>query len=455
MILKYIINKLLGKELDISFRSFFLKGSAYTFLIQICLSLLTFFTTILLARLSGEKGLGVYTVVFTWVGLVYTLALFGLDDFLVKNSAVFKGTLSFKLLVQWSYKTGFLSALIVSLAFLLIVNYLKIPGLFEYRNYYNLAIISIPFFVLLQINQAILRGLGNFAKGQLPEKVFQPTLFVIFLLLFYLITGKLLDFDAVICRTLSFLIVALISISFLFQTKKKITQGTEIFTDKKLWFNSCIYFTISTVLYALNTRVDILMLSLFEVKPEYIAHYNVALKFSDLALIPYMVICTVSAPIFSSMYHKKEFTGLQNFYTKITKLSCIALLLIILPFILFGNWFLSLYGDNFKSGYFVLILLCITKFIHVVIGPANYLLNMTGNERFLVFALLGSVLLNIILQIILIPLFVIEGSAIATLISLLFFDITLAIVTFNATGVSVFTVNTSRVKNYNNSADEK
>ena len=441
-----LLNKIFGEEIDTKIRSVFFKGSVYSFLIQLFLSLVTFLTTILIARLTGDKGLGIYTIVFTWVGLIYSTALFGLDDLLVKNTSILKESSSVFDLFKWSYKTGTTVSLSVGFLFFIIVNYSNIPGLYDYRHYYNIAIISIPFFVIMQINQAIVRGLGFLSHGQLPEKVFQPLFFVLSLIVFYFLTYQLDDVDAIICRTISFIFVAFISILIVIQKRKKLVLGPEILTNNKLWFRSCIFFTLSTLLYALNTRVDIILLSLFEIEPESIAYYNVALKFSDLALIPYMVICTVSAPIFSTLFHQNKIAELQKFYSKINKISTLAVVLIIVPFIIFGNWFLSWYGQNFISGYNVLVLLCITKFIHVAVGPANYLLNMTGKERLLVLVLLLSIVINIILQIILIPIYKIEGSAMATLLSLLVFDFCLAIVTYYSTGISVLSLGKNKRK---------
>jgi O-antigen/teichoic acid export membrane protein len=265
----------------------------------------------------------------------------------------------------------------------------------------------------------------------------QPLAFLGLLFLVYALSWTVDDRAAIIFRTFSFLLAAAFALFLLYRNLSSIwkEQGGE--TKDKIWLRSCFYFMLSSLLYTINTRIDIVFLGIYEVEPEQIAYYNVALKFSDIALIPYLVICTVTTPMFSSLYHQGRMAELQAFYTKVTRLSALVIACILIVFIALGPWFLSWYGSSFKTGYTVLVLLCITKLVHVFVGPANYLLGMIGKERAVTFALIWSVLLTVILQIILIPIYKIEGAAYASLGGLVFFDLFLAYTAYYSSGIWV------------------
>ena len=105
---------------------------------------------------------------------------------------------------------------------------------------------------------------------------------------------------------------------------------------------------------------------------------------------------------------------LQRGITKSTRIALALATPILLLLVLFGQWFLLLFGEGFASGYNALVILCIGQFVSVAVGPAGWILLMTGNEQKAVVALAVSTTLNITLNFMLIPRMGINGAAIAT-----------------------------------------
>jgi len=67
---KYIngaFQQLLGKELDAKIKNYFLTGAYKSIIMQGSIALLTFFTALFIARVTGDTGFGIYTTVFTWI----------------------------------------------------------------------------------------------------------------------------------------------------------------------------------------------------------------------------------------------------------------------------------------------------------------------------------------------------------------------------------------------------
>ncbi|MBL4648750.1 MAG: oligosaccharide flippase family protein [Aureispira sp.] len=433
-----ILEQMLGEELDAKIKHYFLTGAYKSIVMQGSIALLTFFTALFIARVTGDTGFGIYTTVFTWISIVSVGATLGLDDLVLKKLPIHKENKSaskIRGILSWSNWLGLSFGLLCAIVLLLLANFSGIETLNRYADYFFWAAWVIPLLVLMHINQAALRGLHLFGWGQFAEKFVQPFSFFFLLLLFYGIQNyELTDEYAILARTISFLITAIVALFLLFKFTsdyKKEKASYEI----KYWWGSCRYFAITSLLYIVNTRIDIIFLSLYQIPEAEIGYYNAALKLSDMALIPFAVLYTVTAPMFSSLYAKNKMEELQIFFTKTTRLACLIITIILLFLAFGGEWVLGLFGENFKAGYSILLILCVTKFVHVFVGPVNYLLMMVNLEKEAAWVLLASVLLTMGLHTIWIPLYGIEGAGYATLIGLLLFEFLVSWLAYKKAGI--------------------
>ena len=375
-----ILSQLLGEELDAKIKGYFLSGAYKSILLQGAIALLTFFTALFIARVTGDKGFGVYTTVFTWISIISVGATLGLDDLALKQLPIYQENKSYskiKGLLSWANCLGLAFGLFCAVLLLLLANYTTINGVSEYADYYFWAVWVIPLFVLMHVNQAALRGLKFLGWGQFAEKVVQPLAFFAFLCGVYLLQDfYLTDEHAIVARMGSFVITAIVALYLLLKYTQKERASPLAEYEASLWWSSCKYFALTSLLYIINTRIDIVFLGLYEIPEAKIGYYNAALKLSDMALIPFAVLYTVTAPMFSELYASNRIRELQVFFSRTTRLACLVISAILLVLVVGGEWCLSLFGDNFRSGYEVLFILCITKFVHVFVGPVNYLLMM-------------------------------------------------------------------------------
>jgi len=91
---------------------------------------------------------------------------------------------------------------------------------------------------------------------------------------------------------------------------------------------------------------------------------------------------------------------------------------IFLVFIIFPSKVMLLFGTEFIVSAPVLVLLAVATFIQALLSASGTVLTMSGYTRLALWNSLGAFILNIILNIILIPRFGIYGAAWATLVSL-------------------------------------
>ena len=100
---------------------------------------------------------------------------------------------------------------------------------------------------------------------------------------------------------------------------------------------------------------------------------------------------------------------------------------ILLLLILFPSTILSMFGDEFKLAAMCLIILSIGKMFSAISGSVGTFLQMVGRQKIFQNILLVAALINIVLNSLLIPKYGIEGAAVASTASGVFWNLLMII----------------------------
>lgn len=90
---------------------------------------------------------------------------------------------------------------------------------------------------------------------------------------------------------------------------------------------------------------------------------------------------------------------------------------IVLTIIIFRNPILEIFGKEFAEGSYVLIIITLSSFVNAASGNVDQILNMTGNQNDLFKLNIIALFSNVILNYFLIPIYGINGAAVASFIS--------------------------------------
>lgn len=394
-----------------------------SFALQIALTGLTFLTSLLVAWTTNDTGFGVFSTVFTWLMLFSLVAMHGTDD-LVMRQIPTSSSAEIRQLLQFAARKIALTSLFVAAVLILLIDVFAVPSFAQYRSAYYIGFFSIPAYAFMYQQQSALRALREMTLGQVAEKVLQPLSFILFLLLAYWLLPQLTDIEAIASRTLSLILAAFLATTLLyFKLRKWPIEDIRPVENATSWHKSCFYFMLTTVLYGVNTRIDVAILDLYQTPAAEIAHYNAAARFADILAMPFMLSATVGAPYFAKLYKLEDKSELLSFFNKIRLasfvLTCVGFLIVFL----FGRFFLSWFGASFVEGYNLLIILSLCKIIHAFVGPVAYLLMMSNHERQALIAVAISVVVTLALHLFLIPNFKTTGAAWATFGGLLAFEL--------------------------------
>jgi len=164
--------------------------------------------------------------------------------------------------------------------------------------------------------------------------------------------------------------------------------------------------------HLINHNINVLILGRF-LSEEMVGYYHIASKFTGLILFGLQAVNTVAAAKFSEFHSLSDKKSLKRSAKMATMPVFVMAFFISLLLILFGKTLLSFYGEGFVQAYPVLVIGAVAKLINAGTGSVGWLLNMSGNQKLYMRIVVLSAILNIALNLILIPRFGIIGAAVS------------------------------------------
>lgn len=404
------------------------KGS---FGLRIASVTLNFGTSILLARLLGKEGFGLYTYALTWPALLGIPATLGFNNLLIREVAIYRSQSSWGLLrglLQWANAIVLVVSIGITLVALAIAfnllnskGGLLLPAL-------SVALISLPIVSLTSLRLATMKGFQRVVLGQMPEMLLSPLL-----LLTVAITSSwflrnnenatvwILGLRLLIA-TMTFVVGTLLLTKIIPQELKKAIPDYKIRT----WLRDGLPFMFLGGLAVINARIDILMLGSLKGAGA-VGIYAVVSRVTSLIVFALGIVNSVLSPTLATLYAEGKMEQLQRVVTRSTRLITLFALIVTISLIVLRQWILPLFGAEFIEGQTALIILSVGYLVNAMTGSVGLLLNMTRHANLSAATVGCSALLNVLLNFILIPKWGVNGAAIATATSMVLANIINAI----------------------------
>jgi O-antigen/teichoic acid export membrane protein len=432
-------NLIMGKEREDGLRATLRWNAGGTFSLKVVSTALIFLMNLLLARLLGSTGYGTYAYALAWFSILSVLCVFGLDKLLVREVSVFNARSAWGLMhgiLRWSNIT----ALVVSVGFALLagITIWILSDRLESQMTYTLliALIMLPLIVILRLRQAAMRGLHYVVGGQLPEMLIMPISFFIIVGGMYLfMRNALIAPVAMIAQVAAVGFALLMGVRQLQISLPRSAKEAHPLYQGWTWMHIVMPLVFLDSMTMINSQIDIILLGLMK-STATVGVYAVAKKGAGLITFILVAVNIALAPTIASMYAAGEMDKLQRMITKSARVILMGTLPIAIVLILFGHWFLLFFfGQDFVQGEKALAILGAGQLINAATGSVGLLLIMTGYERDAALCVGISALLNIILNAFLIPRWGLEGAAAATTITVIFWNILLAVLVYKRLGI--------------------
>ncbi len=420
------ISTIFAKSKTDSLRNRLIKGALGSFGLKIAGTGLTFIRSLMFARLLGTDGLGIYAYAITWVGLLSIPAKLGLAQLIVREIAIYQTQSAWGLmrgLLDWSNRVVLIASITLALIAGGIAWNLQVDTNSQMLLVFCVALISLPIVSLTNLRLCAMQGLHQVVLGQLPGALIAPLLLITLTGSGYLILKEDLNASWVVAmHVLGMSITFLIGACLLNRALPKVVKNTTPKYQAKKWLRGGLPLMFFGAMHIISSQTDVLMLGALK-GAEAVGIYVVVNRLASLIVFVLTAVNSVLAPNIASLYAEGKIEQLQRVITKSSRAVFFASFCIAGSLMGFSYWFLLLFGQDFTQGQNTLIILCVGQLVNAAAGPVALILNMSGYENYTAMSIASSAILNVILNVLLIPQWGIEGAAIATASSMIILKI--------------------------------
>lgn len=175
--------------------------------------------------------------------------------------------------------------------------------------------------------------------------------------------------------------------------------------------------------FLINNNADVFMLKAFDVSTADVGIYKTVTNIALISATLLVAINTTVQPKITQLYYKKDIAAMSVLVQRSTVfIFWLSLPIYVLLFFL-AKYIMQLYGSTFASGTLPLMILVVGQFVNTTCGPVAQLLHATGHHKqFTYISILGAVV-NIILNLFLIPYFGVIGASVASTVSMVVWNV--------------------------------
>lgn len=390
--------------------------SLYSYLLKISQVILGAVVAVILARLLGAEGYGIYSLAMSVVQLCAIPALLGLPQLVVRETAqaeAEKRWSDIRGLWAWSAACVLVSISAVAVTSILVVE--LIVGHQPRSTAFLIGLLLAPLMALGNLRGAALQGLGRVFLGQTPEWVVRPALFA--LLLPMMLSGPLPRSPEsamavhVVAAALSFAIGAVMLHRARPAAVATVRRGTY---RHRRWVAAAVPLALVSGLQVVNAHAGVVILGIFRDDTE-VGFYRGVTTIGAVVAFGAQSLALVVAPQIARLHARGELVKPREIIRATSRYFTFLSLPPALAIVAFPRTILELtFGTEFGAADVSLVIVTAGAAFTMSQGPLVVMLNMTGNERSAAKGLALGVVTNVGAGFALVPWLGMEGAALAT-----------------------------------------
>ncbi len=419
------------------------KGAGTTFIGKIVSSGLKYLTQMSIAWLGGVEIFGLYSLGFTIYKLAELFSCMGIEKGSVRYVSIHYSngdTSRLRGVLLQAFGLSFLAGTIIGCTLFFSSSYIaqeifKKPALIPVIKIFAIAL---PFGASMIVNAFSTTG-------------FQLTKYLVYVCeLFHPLTNLLFVF--LLCTlglglngiALAWLIAGILgSIAAFYFVRKVFPEITcrdtkPIFECKQL-LSFSLPLAFGNLLWFGFLWTDILILGYYWSVAE-VGIYRAASQTCFLLVIFHNSLNSIFAPMIADLFNRKDLENIRMLFQTATFWSFTLTLPILITMVIASKDIMFIFGTKFEAGWIVLIILGMGQFINAGTGGVGQMLVMSGHQYRNFFVDLGAVILNIVLNVVLIPKWGILGAAVATSTSIAIANLMLLLQVYLVLGVHPYSL---------------
>ncbi len=428
-----------SKEFNSSLR-LIARSSVVVFIGLFLAKIFSYVYRLIIARNYGPEAYGLFSlglVMVSWIGVI---AIFGLNDGLLRYIAMLRGKNQQKR-INYLFKKSFYLLLATGLlgGILLFVfapfisnNIFHEPGLTAFLRILSL---SLPLSVIMSVFQSVLR-----AYEKVNLQVFLSTILTNLLQVGFIIFFVFLGIGAIsipLSYTIGVFVVFLASI---IAVKRKVPEvfpksnykGSRLFHELLSYSWPLIF---AEIIWKVFKWTDSFLIGFFRSATE-VGFYNAAVPIALLLTFSSDLFMQMFVPLINKEYSKKNMGVVKQLSQQVGKWQFFTNLPVFILLFLFPEKFLEiLFGNEYIVAAGSLQLLSIGVIFLSFSGVSTRLIAMAGKSKKLMFNILFMGAINLVLNILLIPRYGINGAAMSTSFSFIFLSLLVIVQAYKETKI--------------------
>ncbi len=408
------------------------KSSFFIFFAIVVSKLASYGYKILIARYFGAETYGLFSLGLIIITLISSIATLGLNDGLVRYISLYRGKKKFGYIRRLVISLRNIFLIVGILFTMILVAFAPIIGekIFHTEKFTPLLMgmaFSLPFLLLSNLYLGVLRGFEHVRTYSALINIYQNTfrLIILFLLIMMGVGVIAVSISYVLVFVGLFILSNYYAKKDLNKMPKSVIPKSNLVVPEVFSYAWPLLFV--GILYSIFYWTDSLLLGYFT-NAENVGWYSAATTVISLFGIAPDIFMQLFFPLisFKSSEGKKEI--IKRLTQQVTKwIYLINIPLFILLF-LFSDYLLGiLFGSEFLIAGSILKILACGALFSSVVGISTSLISIKGKTKMVLSNFLVFTIINILLNILLIPRSGMIGAAIATLITQVLFSITLIV----------------------------
>lgn len=397
-----------------------LRGTGLMFAMTFVAALFSYGTRVLVARKLGPEQYGLFASVLTFILFFLFFRDLGLGTALVnliakarveENYNKIKTALVSVFCLQF-LSSAFIGIILIIFSGYLSVHYFKVP---ESR----IILLILVAYTMTSFLYTISKGLLNGFQKTIPYSLMEPgkNLFILLftLLLFYFDYG-------ILAAAIPYAFVC-VALFFIFQpfVQREISFFKHKITDVKATTKELMAFGLPLMAADIGGKVigytDTLMLTYYASLSD-VGIYNVVLPSALFFIQISRAISAIVFPISTELHYKKDMAKLSKGVSLLHQYCFVLIIPLIFGLFAFTDQFLLLFfGQEYVAGSMAFRILLVGSMFFILASVNNIIISSMGEPHQVTKIILISALLNIGLNIFMIPLFGINGAAASTAIA--------------------------------------
>lgn len=390
---------------------------------------------VLLARLGGEQTFGWIVLVFAWCSIAGMFAAMGLEWPVLRFTKLHLDAGRADLARGLTRLAEAVPLVVGSLIGVLVIVALKLGSSIG-GSWSELAwfIPVVPLAAYLLVRRNLMLSLERPVLALVPVNIIRPLAMLAIMLPLAAAAGWQLSYTAAAASMSMSFVVAAVWARLAARSDIRGLLGTGASVRQtRSWTGIGLAMVLVTGGFLVLNQIDTLLLGAMTTLSD-VAAYNAGYRIVSLMAMPLIAIQSATASRLSAAHTQDRIDDLHAITQWVSRLALFATGIIFLGLLFAGNSILSIFGDHFTNARLPMLILAGAYLFSSWMGPTGYVMNMTNRQYYLAVIILIACMLNVVGNLMLIPIWGMTGAATSTAVTIVAWNIAVIALLRRSTG---------------------